>query len=300
MRQALEKEENQDNKLIESNVLMHFKIAQKLPASMFKRRFGVQWSTFKQMLKVLKQRWRPQPKPGTKPKLAIEDRILVCLEYWREYRTYFHIGSSWGISESTVCRIVRWVEDQLSQTGQFRLPGKKALVRGFAVPEVVVIDVTESPIERPSRRQRAFYSGKKKRHTLKSQVVIDLKSGQILCTFFGKGRRHDFKLYRASGVRFAAPTESLHDRGYQGIQKLHRKSQLPHKKPRGGQLSATQKAENRALARRRVRIEQVNRCLKIFRILAERYRNRRRRFGLRCNLIAALYNYEQAHSTAQG
>ena len=90
----------------------------------------------------------------------------------------------------------------------------------------------------------------------------------------------------------------MQDRGYQGIQKLHRNSRLPHKKPRGGQLTAIQKAENRALACRRVRIEQVNRCLKIFRILAERYRNRRRRFGLRCNLIAALYNYEQAQSTA--
>lgn len=277
---------------------MNFKIAQKLPASQFKRRFGVKLLTFKHLVKVLKPRWRPHLKPGAKPKLGLEDRILVCLEYWREYRTYFHIGSSWGVSESTVCRIVRWVEDYLNLSGQFRLPGKKSLVRGFQVPEVVVMDVTESPIERPKRRQRAFYSGKKKRHTLKSQVVIDLQSGQILCTFFGKGRRHDFKLYRASGVRFACQTESLQDRGYQGIQKLHRNTQLPHKKPRGRQLTASQKAENRALACRRVRIEQVNRCLKIFRILAERYRNRRRRFGLRCNLIASLYNYEQAQSAA--
>lgn len=202
------------------------------------------------------------------------------------------------MSESTVCRIVRWVEDHLMQCGQFRLPGKKSLVRGFESPEVVVMDVTESPIERPKRRQRQFYSGKKKRHTLKSQLVIDLKSGQILCTFFGKGRGHDFKLYRASGVRFAKKPKACKTEAIAGIQKLHRHTQLPHKKPRGGQLTATQKAENRALARRRVRIEQVNRCLKIFRILAERYRHRRRRFGLRCNLIAALYNYEQAQSTA--
>jgi hypothetical protein len=234
---------------------MNSKIAQKLSASKFKRRFGVQRSTFKQMVNVLKQRWRQRPQPGAKPKLGIEDRILVCLEYWREYRTYFHIGSSWGVSESSVCRIVRWVEDQLMQSGQLRLPGKKVLVRGFEPPEVVVMDVTESPIERRKRRQRQFYSGKKKRHTLKSQLVIDLKSGQILCTFFGKGRQHDFKLYRASQVRFASQTESLQDRGYQGIQKLHRHTQLPHKKPRGRQLTAVQKTDNRALARRRVRIE---------------------------------------------
>ncbi len=105
-----------------------------------------------------------------------------------------------------------------------------------------------------------------------------------------------FLLYQADGVRFAPETHSLHDKGYQGIQKLHANSQLPHKKPRGGQLNRAQKADNRALARHRVVIEQVNRCLKVFRILAERYRNRRRRFGLRCNLIAALYNYERSQA----
>lgn len=276
---------------------MNYTIAQTLTPEHFKRRFGVQLKTFKQIVNTLKPLWRPVPKPGAKPKLALEDRVLVALEYWREYRTYFHIGSSWGISEASVCRIVHWVEDQLMGSGRFRLPGKKQLVRGFGNPSVVVMDVTETPIERPQRRQRQFYSGKKKRHTLKCQIVLDQESGQIVCTFFGKGRRHDFKLYQASGVRFAPQTQSLQDRGYQGIQKLHSNTRLPHKKPRGGQLSPTQKRDNRTLARRRVVIEQVNRCLKIFRILAERYRNRRRRFGLRCNLIAALYNYEHAQAS---
>jgi hypothetical protein len=105
-------------------------------------------------------------KPSAKPKIGLEDRVLVALKYWREYRTYFHIGSSWGISESTVCRIVHWVEDQLMASGCFRLPGKKQLVQGFGCLSVVVIDGTETPIERPKRRQRQFYSGKKKRHTL--------------------------------------------------------------------------------------------------------------------------------------
>lgn len=275
---------------------MNSKIAQNLSPAYFKRRFGVHRTTFKQLVKALKPYWRATPKPGAKPKLALAERVLVCLEYWREYRSYFHIGSSWGVSEATVYRIVRWVEDHLMQCGQFRLAGKKQLVRGFGSPQTVVMDVTETPIERPKRRQRQFYSGKKKQHTLKCQIVLELDSGLILCTFFGKGRRHDFKLYQASKVRFAATTESLQDKGYQGIQKLHANSHLPHKKPRGGQLTQVQKADNRALARRRVVIEQVNRCLKIFRILAERYRNRRRRFGLRFNLIAALYNYERAQS----
>jgi len=276
---------------------MNYTIAPTLSSEHFKRRFGVQLKTFKQMIAVLKPLWRPLPKPGAKPKLKLEDRVLVALEYWREYRTYFHIGSSWGISEASVCRIVHWVEDALIGSGRFRLPGKKQLVRGFGTPAVVVIDVTEVAIERPKRRQRRFYSGKKKRHTLKCQLVIEQATGKIICTFFGKGRRHDFKLFQASGVHFHPQTQSLQDKGYQGIQKLHPNSRLPKKKPRGGELSAEDKLYNRTLARERVVIEQTNRCLKIFRILAERYRNRRRRFGLRCNLIAALYNYELSQFT---
>ncbi len=276
---------------------MNYTIAQTLSSNHFKRRFGIHRETWKQIVKSLKPEWRATPKPGVKPKLGLEDRVLVALEYWREYRTYFHIGSSWGISESTVCRIVHWVEDALMQSRRFRLPGKRQLVRGFGKPSVVVVDVTETPIERPKRHQRWFYSGKKKRHTLKCQLVIEQATGQIICTFFGKGRRHDFKLFQASGVHFHPQIESLQDKGYQGIQKLHAHSRLPKKKPRGGQLTATDKAYNRQLARERVVIEQVNRCLKIFRILAERYRNRRKRFGLRCNLIAALYNYECSQAT---
>ena len=81
-----------------------------------------------------------------------------------------------------------------------------------------------------------------------------------------------------------------------GLAKLHANSQTPKKKPRGGQLSAEDKRFNRELARQRVVAEHINRQLKIFRILAERYRNRGRRFGLRCNLIAALYNFELKHT----
>jgi hypothetical protein len=271
--------------------MMNYTIAQTLSSEHFKRRFGIHQATFKRIVKALKPQWRPTPKPGAKPKLDLEDRVLVALEYWREYRTYFHIGSSWGISEATVCRIVHWVEDQLMRSGRFRLLGKKRLVQGFGRPRVVVIDVTETPIERPQQRQRQFYSGKKKRHTLKCQVLINQASGEVICLFFGKGSRHDFKLFQASGVRLHPDTESLQDKGYQGIQKLHSNSRLPLKKPQGGSLSPEDKAQNYELAAERIGIEPVNRRFKIFRILAERYRNRRR-YGLRCNLIAALYNYE--------
>ncbi|PZV09090.1 MAG: hypothetical protein DCF22_19055 [Leptolyngbya sp.] len=168
---------HQDYQQFISVLMMNYTIAQTFSPEHFKRRFGIHRDTFKQMIKAVQPYWRSTPQPGAKPKMGLEDRVLVALEYWREYRTYFHIGSSWGISEATVCRIVHWVEDHLMNSGCFRIPGKKRLVQGFGRPRVVVIDVTETPIERPQRRQRQFYSGKKKRHTLKCQVLIDQPSG---------------------------------------------------------------------------------------------------------------------------
>ena len=93
------------------------------------------------------------------------DQILVTLQYWREYRPYFHIAHDWGVSESTISRIVKKVENVLIQSEQFRLAGKKAL---WAEPEIakIAVDVTESRIERPKHGQKHFYSGKKKYHTL--------------------------------------------------------------------------------------------------------------------------------------
>jgi len=87
----------------------------------------------------------------------------------------------------------------------------------------------------------------------------------------------------------------LGDAGYQGLAGEHGNSQTPTKKPKGGELTKEQKRANRELARERIVVENVIRHLKIFRIVAEKYRNRRRRFGLRFNLIAGLYNFELNH-----
>lgn len=258
----------------------------------FQRRFGVKRQTFHKMVQAVKCQLDCKVKRGKKPKLCIEEQILVTLEYWREYRTYFHIGTSWGVSESTVCRIVHRIENQLMASRKFRLQGKKALIRGFSRPQITVMDVTETPIERPKRKQRKYYSGKKKYHTLKTQLIINQETGEIICLFFGKGRGHDFSLFKASGVYFHDATTNLADSGYQGINKYHGNSFTPRKKPKNGELSSLEKGYNRFLAKERIIIEHINRRLKIFKILGNRYRNRRRRYGLRCNLLAAIYNHE--------
>ena len=142
------------------------------------------------------------------------------------------------------------------------------------------------------KKQKKFYSGKKKRHTHKSQLVVDGANGEIICTAHGKGREHDFRIFKTSKVRLRQDIECIGDKGYQGIQKLHGNSRIPKKKPRGGKLSYEEKKSNQELARIRVLGEHVNRQLKVFKILSVTYRNRRKRFSLRFNLIAALYNYE--------
>lgn len=106
----------------------------------------------------------------------------------------------------------------------------------------------------------------------------------------GKGREHDFKLFKRCAVQFHELSEVLGDRGYQGLQHFHTNSQTPQRKPPKQPLSKAAKKANRELASLRITVEHVIRDLKIFRILKETYRNKRRRFGLRLHLIAAICN----------
>ena len=262
----------------------------------FKRRFGVKIPTLKAMVNALDnfRLENPKDRRGRRTILTLEEQVLVALEYWREYRTYFHIGTSWGVSESTIYRIVTNIESALMKTGKFRIPGKKALLKNSAPPEVVVMDVTETAIERPKKKQKKCYSGNKKQQTLKTQLVINQQTKEIICTAFGQGRCHDFSLFKKSKTHFHPETDSLQYSGYQGIKDYHRNSYIPRKKPKNGQVSLLAKNYNRTLAQKRIVIEHVNRSLKIFKILSSRYRNRRRRYGLRCNLLSGIYNYELA------
>lgn len=122
--------------------------------------------------------------------------------------------------------------------------------------------------------------------------MVDGRTRQVICTAHGRGPTHDFALYKQSKLELHESLELLADSGYQGLDKRHDKSQTPKKKPKKGQLTKDEKRANRELSRRRIVVENVIRSLKIFRILLERYRNRRRRFSLRFNLIAGLYNFE--------
>jgi transcriptional antiterminator len=114
----------------------------------FKRLTGVKKETFVKMLNVLETELRDFGRP---PKLSRADQLLMTLMYWREYRTQFHIAETYEVSEATVSRTIKKVEDTLMQSGQFNLPGKKALQDSETIIEVIVVDVTEQPIERPKK-----------------------------------------------------------------------------------------------------------------------------------------------------
>jgi DDE superfamily endonuclease len=124
--------------------------------------------------------------------------------------------------------------------------------------------------------------------------VVNKASQQVICTNFSNGKRHDFRLFKESGVRFKKETAVLTDTGYQGLQKIHANSQLPKKKTKKIPLTKEDKISNRKLSSLRVLNENVIGMLKRFKIIADKYRNRRKRFGLRFNLIAGIYNYELA------
>jgi hypothetical protein len=137
---------------------MKYETIQHLKDPDFKRLTGVQRETFEQMLKVIAKGLRDFGRP---PKLSRADQLLMTLMYWREYRTEFHIAQSYGVSEATVCRTIRKVEDTLVRSKKFRLPGKKTLQPSDTVFEIVLVDVSEQPIERPKKARKGITAAKR-------------------------------------------------------------------------------------------------------------------------------------------
>ena len=129
----------------------------------FRRLTGVKRLTFSRMLGILADADKKKKrKGGRRNKLCLEDQLLLALEYIREYRTYFHISQSYGISESSAYKTVRWVEDTLIKHPDFALPGRKALLKSDVEYEVVLIDAAETPIERPKKDKNIFTLAKRK------------------------------------------------------------------------------------------------------------------------------------------
>src|ERR1044071_5549361 len=146
---------------------MFWKDLQGKSKGVFKRLTGVKHSTFEKMVELVKQYIalkRKHPTQGAPPKALVEDQLLMMLMYYREYRTFLHTATSYGYSESQGWRIVRKMENILINSGVFHLPGKKALLKmeGEVVGKIMVVDVGESPVERPKKSNGAITAVKTK------------------------------------------------------------------------------------------------------------------------------------------
>jgi hypothetical protein len=165
------------------------------------------------------------------------------------------------------------------------------------VSKTVAVDVTEHPINRPQEGQAEYYSGKKKRHTVKSQIIADR---DIIYDVDGApGSVHDFELCKRTLVLvMILAVIILADSGYQGIQQYHEYSLIPIKKSKKRELSEAEKAYNTELSRQRIFIENINAKIKVFNMMSHPYRNRRENHLLRTKLICAILNAEKVSEKA--
>jgi len=259
----------------------------------FRRRVGIRRRDFRRLYVAVRAyldeegRQQPLRRRGKKSTvLTLTEKLLLTLVYLRQYPTFAELGAMFGISESYACKVYHRHLNILVKV--LRLPGKKALLdEGVSA---IVLDVSEQPIERPTKDQRRYYSGKKKRHTIKAQLIICLKTLQILVVVCGTGRTHDFRLLKEARLRIAKKLKKYADSGYQGILKLYPNSVTPIKKPRHRELTREEKRYNRELARIRIVIEHVNRRCKIYRIVKETYRGKHKNFHKTWTVVAELVN----------
>lgn len=277
---------------------LYAKITTKNPAK-FKRLVGISEENFNKVVDWLKsyqfeiKKHNPQKRRGLNTsKVSLEDRVLLTFYYLRHYPTFDNLAPIFNISESYCQKIYTQTVRMLAKI--LKLPScKELLTKGF---DTLIIDVSEQRIERPLKHQKAFYSGKKHYHTIKAQLIICALTLRILSVVMGKGRQHDFALFKASRLLLDPNSQLLADSGYQGIVKYHEKSTIPFKKKKGQSLTTEEKAHNKALSKKRILIENVNRQCKIFRIVKDVYRGKHKNYTLNWHLIAAIVNFRYAAS----
>jgi hypothetical protein len=136
--------------------------SRKLSEKNFKRLIGVKKKTFAAMVEELRSAYEEKHKQGGRPpKLPIENQLMLALEYWRQYITFAELGFNYEVAESTAHDITVWVENTLIKCGRFKLPGKKALLEDNEL-QIVLLDVMESPVERPKKNRKRIIQARRK------------------------------------------------------------------------------------------------------------------------------------------
>jgi hypothetical protein len=241
---------------------------------------------------------RRRPGAGRKHALSLADRLLMLLIYYRTYVSHAFLGFLFGVDDSAVGRNINPLGPLLA--GIFRIPERKVELQPDEVRELF-FDATERPRSRPKRKQRRYYSGKKKRHTLKAQVVVARKRKKAGRRKAGQGQKrrvrvaavsptapgkvHDKKVYDGARTVIPPGAAAYGDTGYQGTA-----LRTPVKKKPKRELTRRQRRGNRRHSRKRVVVEHAIGKMKVWRIAAERYRNPTRRHTLILKNVAGLHN----------
>lgn len=216
---------------------------------------------------------------------SLEGHILCLLIYCRTYLTQDVLGFLFDVDDSCVSRSIRRVAKVLAPV--------LAIQKNRLVPEQeamdIIIDCTEHSIEKPKKNQKKYYSGKKKRHILKTEIHITGNGKIIHISNPHPGHEHDMNV-RKQGPPPHPNTNAYVDSGYQSLHQDHGNTEYPYKKPKNSPLSAEEKQYNHGLSSFRMRVEHKIRELKTFRILKETYRNHRRGYGIAVNIVAGIAN----------
>lgn len=258
----------------------------------------------KQELLWLKQPRLRSPGGGRTPHLRSDwEKLFFILFYYKTYPTFRFAQLLWGLDKRNVQIWVRRLETVLHEAVGHELSLPIRQVRNFhhwveICPQLreFIIDCTERFVQRPqdAQAQQFFYSGKKKRHTVKNQIVVDPHTRRILAVEgLMEGKRHDKTVFEDSWIYTRIPkhAQALGDSAYQGVDHPFLRLITLQKKPPGGVLTDREKANNNTLSAIRVRVEHPFAYLKHFNILSQVFRSRIQRADLPFQNIACLYNF---------
>jgi hypothetical protein len=247
-----------------------------------------------------------QPGAGRRPRLRTSaDRLLFILVYFKLYPLQdvqaFLFGMSQAQAWEWIHRLTPLLNHALGAEQQLpaREPAPLTRVLRKCPGLEFIIDGTERPIQRPKdkQRQREFYSGKKKRHTVKNVVVVERRTRRIrMLSRTTQGKRSDKRIAEEEGYRFPKDSRLWCDLGFQGYRPPGAIPIHPIKKPRNQELRPGQRSHNRVIAKRRVRVEHAIGGVKVFRITRDIYRNHRPGYDdLVMETACGLHNWRLEH-----
>ena len=257
----------------------------------FLRLLGINVEVFREISTEVERGWKKEieakkKRHGRTGNLkTFEDKLLALFLYYRTYITHEFIGYLLGLDNSNICRLFKKLEPLVAR--KISIKRDSSLSHDEVVK--VLLDVTEQPTQRPKYGQKKSYSGKKKRHSIKTEVVMGDAGRILMVSRSAKGRVHDFRI-RKEGKHLPCNSEKYADSGYQGLQRLVSGVTLPFKGTKRRPLTYEQKKHNRNLASFRARIENKIRELKIFKIMSHVYRNFQKKHNMRFNIIAGMVN----------